>query len=134
MSKNPACVHSRGDLKTNNEIALAGHIKDEVAPEQIAAALVEHIEKLNNQLRKVQDRLGKVRASNRRLKGDALELEENLRAMVQDQLEEFQACGQQTPSDLKEDRDWFIGYSERLETSLGQYKHLGFGIYRKSTK
>lgn len=41
-------------------------------------ALLQRIDELNRQLRKVQDRLGKVRASNRNLKAEAVEAEEHI--------------------------------------------------------
>lgn len=89
------------------------------SPEAIALHLVAHIEKLNKQLRKTQDRLGKVRASNRRLKQELLE-ENNATVKL------YNAA--------TEECDHWLARNNELFDIVDSFNHLVGNLYYKSSK
>lgn len=91
----------------------------DASPEAIALHLVSHIEKLNKQLRKTQDRLGKVRASNRRLKHQLLE-ENNATVKL------YNAA--------TEECDHWLARNNELFDIVDSFNHLVGNLYYKSSK
>lgn len=113
---------------TNREVnppAFTATVKPKIddSPEAIALHLVAHIEKLNKQLRKTQDRLGKVRASNRRLKAERDE------ALSADN-ERFQ----DVYDDMKSDRDWYRDAEAKAMDKVLSFKLIACNLYYRSSK
>lgn len=118
------------------DLVVAKEIASEVKPEQIAAAMVEHIEKLNRHIRKVQDRLGKVRVSNRRLKEEVMDAEANLDSLHQESLDQYHKNGNQTPDELMDELRWYRDRNEQLIKEVDSYRNIACNIFyrRKQVK
>ena len=88
-------------------------VVDDLTGQSLINCLLICIEGRNNQLRKLQDRLGRKRAECRRLKDELLTMDMDLAAQMGEHID-------------------FVDFEEgRYDNDEEEYKHVGLGFYRK---